>query len=185
MIKNFAIEIMYSLEERVFIVLEYHRLNYSPTATRRSFQKRFQVAKGPDGKTIRELFKKFQQTGSVADALVGNVGRTHSVVTPENATRLSAIIERRPSMSVRRLAAESAISTSSTYRILRNTLNMFPYKIQCRQAVYCNNPLTLDEMEDAIFQACVSISGETLQRVFESFILRLRHVCCVDGAHFE
>lgn len=356
---------MYSVEERVFLVLEYHRLNHSPTATRRSFQKRFQVAKGPDGKTIRELFKKFQQTGNVADAYVGNVGPTHSVVTPENATTLAAVIERHPNKSVRRLAAESGITPSSTYRILRKTLHMFPYKIQCRHAipvraerqredfanemlnmidgsgfdvgriwftdeahfhldgvvnrhnwrfwgtekphfsharplhcpkltvwaaisckgiigpfflretvttdryiallkqfvatqqalddrpgtawfmqdgarphrteavfhfldeyfddrvialkystfqgkgmdwppyspdltpcdyflwgtlkdiVYCNNPSTLEELEEAICQACVSISGDTLQRVTDNFILRLRHLCSVKGAHFE
>ncbi|GFY16767.1 uncharacterized protein TNCV_4337681 [Trichonephila clavipes] len=43
---------MYSIEERVFLVLEYHRLQESPTATRPSFQARFNVPKGPDAKTI-------------------------------------------------------------------------------------------------------------------------------------
>ncbi|GBM37463.1 hypothetical protein AVEN_105626-1 [Araneus ventricosus] len=62
---------MYSIEQRVFLVLEYHRLKESPTATRRSFQARFNVPKGPDVKTIRTLFAKFQRTGSVTDDLVG------------------------------------------------------------------------------------------------------------------
>ncbi|GFY36400.1 DUF4817 domain-containing protein [Trichonephila clavipes] len=75
---------MYSIEERVFLVLEYHRLQESPTATRRSFQTRFNVLKGPDAKTIRTLFAKFQRTGSVTDDLVGNVGRKQTAVTPQN-----------------------------------------------------------------------------------------------------
>ncbi|GBL79685.1 hypothetical protein AVEN_18220-1 [Araneus ventricosus] len=74
---------MYSIEQRVFLVLEYHRLKESPTATRRSFQARFNVPKGPDAKTIRTLFAKFQRTGSVTDDLVGNVGRQQTAVTPE------------------------------------------------------------------------------------------------------
>ncbi|GBN52381.1 hypothetical protein AVEN_78328-1, partial [Araneus ventricosus] len=64
------VEIMYSIEQRVFLVLEYHRLERSPTATRHSFQKRFNVPKGPDAKTIRKLFAKFERTGSVDDKRV-------------------------------------------------------------------------------------------------------------------
>ncbi|KFM70309.1 hypothetical protein X975_19836, partial [Stegodyphus mimosarum] len=126
---------MYSVEEHVFIVLKYHQLNHSLTATRRSFQMQFQVTKGPGGKTIHELLKKFQQTGKVADVLVENVGLMHSVVIPENAMRLAAVIECHSNKSVRRLPAESRITPSSTYRILRKTLHMFPYKIQCWHAI--------------------------------------------------
>ncbi|GFY16843.1 uncharacterized protein TNCV_4338441 [Trichonephila clavipes] len=75
------IKTMYSIEERIFLVLEYHRLQESPTATRRSFQARFNVPKGPDAKTIRTLFAKFQRTGCVTDDLVGNVGRKQTAVT--------------------------------------------------------------------------------------------------------
>ncbi len=50
---------------------------------------------------------------------------------------------------------------------------------------YRNNPLTLDELEEAICHASVSISGDKLQRVTDNFIPRLLHVCSVKGAHFE
>lgn len=40
-------------------------------------------------------------------------------------------------------------------------------------------------MEEAISQACVSISGDTLHRVTDNYIRRLQHVCCVKDAHFE
>ncbi|GBM96085.1 hypothetical protein AVEN_237453-1 [Araneus ventricosus] len=74
---------MYSIEQRVSLVLEYHRLERSPTITRCSFQKRFNFPKGPDAKIIRKLFAKFERTGSMDDNRVGNVGLRQTVVTPE------------------------------------------------------------------------------------------------------
>ncbi|GBN34153.1 hypothetical protein AVEN_90431-1 [Araneus ventricosus] len=82
---------MYSIE-RVFLVLEYRRLECSPMATRHSFQKRFNVLKGPDAKTIRKLFAKFKRTGNMDDNRVGNVGLGQTVVAPENVTKLSGIV---------------------------------------------------------------------------------------------
>lgn len=126
---------MYSIEQRVFLVLEFHRLEHSVTATRRSFQKRFNVAKGPVAKTIRRLFAKFERTGSVADDLVGHVGSRPAVVTPENVATVSGIIQQQPRRSVRRIAAETGLKRSSTHTILRSSLHMFPYKIQSHQAI--------------------------------------------------
>ncbi|GBL99132.1 hypothetical protein AVEN_64127-1 [Araneus ventricosus] len=84
---------MYSIEKRVFLILEYHKLERSPTATRRSFQKRFNVPKGPDAKTIRKLFAKFKRTGRVDDNRVGNAGPRETVVTPENVAKVSGIVQ--------------------------------------------------------------------------------------------
>ncbi|GBM35696.1 hypothetical protein AVEN_260819-1 [Araneus ventricosus] len=126
---------MYSIEQRVFLVLEYHRLKESPTATRRSFQARFNVPKGPDAKTIRTLFAKFQRTGSVTDDLMGNVGRQQTAVTPENVATVSGIIQQTPMSSVHRIASETGLKRSSTQKILRKSLHMFPFKIQTHQAI--------------------------------------------------
>ncbi|GFT00104.1 uncharacterized protein TNCV_1672401 [Trichonephila clavipes] len=128
---------MYSIQERVFLVLEYHRRvpQESPTATRRSFQARFNVPKGPDAKTIRTLFAKFQRTGSVTDDLVGNVGRKQTAVTPQNVATVSGIIQQNPMSSVRRTASEVGLKRSSTQKILRKSLHMFPFKFQTHHAV--------------------------------------------------
>ncbi|GBM00765.1 hypothetical protein AVEN_150926-1 [Araneus ventricosus] len=91
---------MYSIEQRVFLVLEYHRLERSPMATRRSFQKRFNVPKGPDAKTIRKLFAKFERTGSVDDNRVGNVGPRQIAVTPENIAKVSGMVQQNPRNTV-------------------------------------------------------------------------------------
>ncbi|GBO24761.1 hypothetical protein AVEN_74437-1 [Araneus ventricosus] len=123
---------MYSIEQ---LVLEYYRLERSPTATRRSFQKRFNVPKGPDGKTIRKLFAKFERAGSVDDNRVGNVGHRQNLVTSENVAKVSGIVQQNPRNSTRRIASETGLKPSSTQKILRNSLRMFPYKIQRHQAI--------------------------------------------------
>ncbi|GBN86028.1 hypothetical protein AVEN_208269-1 [Araneus ventricosus] len=123
---------MYSIEQ---MVLEYLRLELSPTATRRSFQKRFNVPKGPDGKTIRKLFAKFERAGSVDDNRVGNVGHRQNLVTPENVAKVSGIVQQNPRNSARRIASEPGLKPSSTQKILRNSLRMLPYKIQSHQAI--------------------------------------------------
>lgn len=60
---------MYIMNERVFIMLEYHQLNQSLTATRRSFQSGFEIAIGPDEKTIFDFLK---QIGNMTDTLIRN-----------------------------------------------------------------------------------------------------------------
>ncbi|GBM34580.1 Transposable element Tcb1 transposase [Araneus ventricosus] len=54
-----------------------------------------------------------------------------------------------------------------------------------KDIVYPKHPATLDELESAICVACESISVETLRNVMVNFILRLRHLCCANGEHFE
>ncbi|GBN00934.1 hypothetical protein AVEN_150868-1 [Araneus ventricosus] len=126
---------MYSIEQRVFLELEYPRLERTPTATRRSFPKRFNVPKGPDAKTIRKFFSKFKRTGIVDDNRAGNFGPRQTVVTPENVAKVSGIVHQNPRNTVRRIASETGLKRSSAQKILRNSLRMFPYKIQSHQAI--------------------------------------------------
>ncbi|GFW12757.1 uncharacterized protein TNCV_3884671 [Trichonephila clavipes] len=145
---------MYSIEERVFLVLEYHRLQESPTATRRSFQARFNVPKGSDGKTIRTLFAKFQRTGSVTYDLVGNVGRTQTAVTPQNVATVSGIIQQNPMSFVRRTASEADLSTQ---KILRKSLHIFAFKIRTHHAVPVR---TVQQRDDFANQMLTMIDSE-------------------------
>ena len=64
---------MYFIEQRVFfvffflfLILEFHRLEHSSTATHRSFQNRLNAPVRPNAKTIRMLFAKFERTFRVA-----------------------------------------------------------------------------------------------------------------------
>ncbi|GBL72750.1 hypothetical protein AVEN_127977-1 [Araneus ventricosus] len=117
------------------LVSTYHLEYHIPTATRCSFQKRFNVPKGLNAKTIRKLFARFEWTGSVNDNRVRNVGPRQTVVTPENVAKVSGIVQQNPRNTVRRITSETSLKCSSMQKILRNSLRMFPYKIQSHQAI--------------------------------------------------
>ncbi|GBN33111.1 hypothetical protein AVEN_91006-1 [Araneus ventricosus] len=76
-----------------------------------------------------------ERTGSVDDNRVGNVGPRQTVVISENVAKVSGIVPQNPRNTVRRIASETGLKRSSTQKILRNSLRMFPYKIQCQQAI--------------------------------------------------
>ncbi|GBM12634.1 hypothetical protein AVEN_46128-1 [Araneus ventricosus] len=129
---------MYSIEQRVFLVLEYHRLERSPTATRRSFQKRCNVVpKGPDAKTIRKLFAKLERTGSLDDNRMGNVGFRQTVVTSENVAKVSGIFQQNPRNTIRTIASETGLKRSSTQKILTNSYGCFHTNLSCHTHKCC------------------------------------------------
>ncbi|GBL97589.1 hypothetical protein AVEN_49108-1 [Araneus ventricosus] len=193
---------MYSIEQRVFLVLEYHRLERSPTATRRSFQKRFNVPKGPDANTIRKLFAKFERAGSVNDNRVENVGPSTQLAL-EDRPRIEWFIQD----GTRPHHIEKVFRFLGEYfgnRVIALDYPKFtgtemdwptysPYLTPCdyflwgalKDTVYGNHRSTLDEPELTICVACNSISVETLKDVMSNFILRLRHLIFSNGEHFE
>ncbi|GBN93261.1 hypothetical protein AVEN_80066-1 [Araneus ventricosus] len=146
------------------------KLERSPTATRRSFQKRFNAPKGPDAKTIRKLFAKFERTGSVNDNRVGNVGLRQTVVTCENVAKVSGIVQQNPRNTVRRIASETGLKRSTTQTILRNSQWIFPWKIQSHQTIpikdvqqrfnFANEILTTIDTEGFDF-GCIWLTDKT------------------------
>lgn len=65
----------------------------------------------------------------------GKCWPTQTVVTPENVTTVSGIIQQNPRKSNWRIAAETGLKHSSMQKILKNSLHMFPFKIQSHQAI--------------------------------------------------
>ncbi|GBM52951.1 hypothetical protein AVEN_111306-1 [Araneus ventricosus] len=118
-----------SLEQRIFLVLEHHRLEHSCFQTRRSFQRRSDVRRGPSYNAIKALFEKFERTGNVNDDRIGNVGRPRSAVTESKADVVQQVILQQPRTSVRRVASRTGLRRT-THRIMCHNLHMFPYKIQ-------------------------------------------------------
>lgn len=91
--RSVEVEIMFSTQQRFFIVLEYYQLDCTPTATRRSFQKIFNVLKKRHAKVICKIFAKFERNRSVSDNYVGNVGRRQTAVSPRTNTNVSETLQ--------------------------------------------------------------------------------------------
>ncbi|GBN62463.1 hypothetical protein AVEN_192811-1 [Araneus ventricosus] len=102
------------LEQRIFLVLEYQRLEHSCVQTRRSFQRRFDVRTGPSDNAIKALFEKFERTGNANDNRIGNVGRPRSAVTESNADDIQDILQQ-PRTSVRRVASRAGLRRMTTF----------------------------------------------------------------------
>ena len=85
-------------------------VDYSPSAKKYSFQKRFNVSQGTSPMTIRTLFKKFQCTSS--NEQVGSDGLKRIVIITKNFATVSEIVKKKKKnrrKSVRRVEAESQV----------------------------------------------------------------------------
>ncbi|GBM60197.1 hypothetical protein AVEN_273508-1 [Araneus ventricosus] len=127
-----------SLEQRIYLVLEYNLLEHSYFQARRSFQRRFDVRGGQSGNAINALFEKFKRTGNVNDERIRNIGRLSSSVTESNADVVQQVILQQSRTSVRRVASRAGLRRMTTPCIMCHNLHIFPCKIQTRQPLSVN-----------------------------------------------
>lgn len=64
---SFKMSKRYSIEDRVWLVMEYAKCNGNVKAVQRSWQHEHHTRDHPADETITKLIEKFQQTGSVED----------------------------------------------------------------------------------------------------------------------
>ncbi|KFM63937.1 hypothetical protein X975_24119, partial [Stegodyphus mimosarum] len=83
---------------------------------------------GPDEKTTCMLFVKFERTGSVAADRKENVGPRQTVVTPENAAKVSGIVQQNPQKSIQRTASETGLKYTSTQKYYKIVYGCFHIK---------------------------------------------------------
>ena len=150
---------MLSINERVFLVLQYAKLE-SVTLVQRSWKKEYNTRSAPDGKTIKAIYDKFCTTGSVEDLY--RDGRPKKL---EAASQCIAKIEQRPSVSLRKLASQTGVSHMSVQRYL-HAEGLKPYKIQHVQELHdddyaaresmCRELLHLIETENLLERVCFS-----------------------------
>ena len=116
--------------QRVEIVLLMAKLE-SVTLVRRELQKR-KWTNIPHENTIRNLFKKFKDTGSVQDA--PRSGRPSLDETKSE--EISEIFQNQPSTSIRQAASAISCSYGYVHKVLKHDLKLFPYKIQVTQELH-------------------------------------------------
>ena len=118
---------MYTIQERVRIVILMAKYE-SVTAVKRQLTKEGFQHK-PTDQTIRLLYKKFLETGSVEDKV--RSGRPNSSVNPENAQKVVAILEDKENFYfVPAISNMLDISIGSTFTILHKMLNYIVYCVQ-------------------------------------------------------
>ncbi|PSN57363.1 hypothetical protein C0J52_02895 [Blattella germanica] len=99
----------YSTEQSIFICSTFMK-QHSWRRCRRKFRRRYPDAPVPDRTTICRLFKKFNETGSVANKKPRVNKR---VLTEEKLDEIAFRLEISPRKSLRRLAQEVGVSKTS------------------------------------------------------------------------
>lgn len=90
------------------------------------FRKEVTKKDRPSQSTIRKIVNKFGETGLVEYRQVP--GRPINARTEENIAAVAASVGKDPSISVQNLARQLRLSTSTTWRILRNDLHLRSFK---------------------------------------------------------
>jgi len=122
----------YSIDERVFMVLEYGKTeNYREV--QRRFGSHFKTKDLPSSHTIKRAYENFVATGSVEDHYKGVAGAPATATTDDNIQKVKKYFEDNPKSSVRIAAATLGLSATSVHRILTKSLDLYPYKVSVHQ----------------------------------------------------
>lgn len=121
----------HSSQLRIRIVVLMAKLE-SAVAVRRALQTE-DVPNIPTEKTIRNIYNKFLETGSVHDR--ERPGRSSSI-TEEKKGEIVDVLQQTSMTSVRNVSREVNMSKSAVHRVMRDVLGYKPYKVQLTQQLY-------------------------------------------------
>lgn len=116
---------VYPLEQRIFIALEFHRTDQSTVETKYSFQKKFNFAKGLKRDTKKVLYEKILRSANINDDRARDFGRLRAVVTDANVEIVLQVIQERSRVAIHRVAAQSGIPKMSAHHIMRHSRHLF------------------------------------------------------------
>lgn len=122
----------WSLQQRILILKTYWRTE-SINEVKNTFQLRFANLPIPSKTAIYKLIKKFDRTGSCADA--PRSGRRRSSRTEENVEEVSLFNIENPTISTRKASEQLNIPRTSLRRLLKVDLKLKPYRPTLVQAL--------------------------------------------------
>ena len=169
-------EMVWSIEERTFCVTLYLetkslktvQVRYCRSFNFNNFSHKFQIT---------HWVKTFKDTGTLITSTKkgqkSRSGRKLTARSPENVDAVRDSVGWRPKKSLRRCSQELGPSRSSVHRILKNDLQLYPYRIQIKQTLTQNDMAKRVEMCQW-FESKIEENPEFLQNVWFS-----------DEAHFS
>lgn len=145
----------YTPKERAEIVSLYIENNRSVVSTQRAYRRKYRSRSAPKSDSIRRFASNFFEHGSVADR------QQHPKPRPrrsnENIEAVRESVAENPDVSYRRRSQQLKISGTTLRRILKQDLQMFPYKVQLtqrlleadkpRRSTYANSVIRIEEVE--------------------------------------
>lgn len=105
--------------------------------TQRTYEERFGPGSAPSKSTIKRMYDKFLEYGTVQDAARGGRPR---VLTENVLTDVLAAVTDNPGTSIRRLSNQSGLSVGTVQTVVRSRLGLYPYKISVVPELDPNDP---------------------------------------------
>lgn len=119
--------VRYTVAERTFIVESY--LSGKPIRLIQA-ECLARFGKQPTDKSIRRLVQKFKDRGNLEDNNRERSGRRRTQRTDANIERVAQHFQNNPKCSIRKGAAILNMKKTTVHRIVKENLNLFPYKTQ-------------------------------------------------------
>jgi predicted flavoprotein YhiN len=127
---------MISIKDRIFVIKCYYSSNESATAALRKFKNERNLIKDPfTTYSIKRLVAKFEETGSTLDKKKSGRQIMQDDRCPAFINALQDEVSELGCSSTRRISDVTNVPHSSVYRIIRNKLCLFPYRIKNAAAV--------------------------------------------------
>lgn len=158
-------------EERVFIIRSYYKTN-SYQKTVKAYIKKFKDRVPPTRSAIFKIVKKFEKTASARAG--SSSGRPKNTRTNQKIHEIQRLIENDSSLSIRRIADIVDLKYSTTRKILREDLKLYPYKIHIAQ-----------DLKSTDHELRMSFCSRMLKRVEEETIELLDNIYFSDESWFE
>ena len=160
--KTFCVTLYLETKSLKTVQARYHRFNFNNFPYK--FQSTCWVKKFKNTGTLIKSTKKGQKSTS---------GRKLTARSPENVNTVRDSVGWSPKKSLQRCSQELGLSCSSIHRILKNDLQLHPYRIQIKQTLTQNDMAKRVEMCQW-FESKIEESPDFLQNVWFS-----------DEAHFS
>ena len=136
----------FTIEQRSKIV-KFYLETKSLVQTQREYRKHFGVKEAPSVTSIKKIVQKFEVHGTCHNRNKGNSGRRVSARTELNIDTVRESTVRSPKKSIRRRSSELGLTKSTVQRILKQDLNLYPYKLEIKQTL-------TDRDKEQRFQMC-------------------------------
>ena len=154
--KTFCVTLYLETKSLKTVQARYHRFNFNNFPYK--FQSTCWVKKFKNTGTLIKSTKKGQKSTS---------GRKLTARSPENVDTVRDSVGRSPKKSLQRCSQELGLSCSSIHRILKNDLQLHPYRIQIKQTLTQNDMAKRVEMCQW-FESKIEESPDFLQNVWFS-----------------
>ena len=124
----------FTIEQRSKVV-KFYLETKSLVQTQTEYRKHFGVKQAPSPAAIKKIVQEFEVHGTCHNRNKGNSGRRVSARTEVKVETVRQSTVRSPRKSLRRRSSEVGLAKSTVQGIMKQDLNLYPYKLEIKQTL--------------------------------------------------